>query len=140
MCASAEGGPGLKDASRPDRRFPRRHRLLNSPLFAEAFSQSEGLRGRYLVLWLRRGEGASRRVGVVASRRTFPRSVDRARAKRLLREAFRLNRDQLCGSWDAVLLARRQILDVKRQAVDGDLMRVAGRAGIRLPAPGTEEQ
>lgn len=81
-------------------------------------------------MWLRPGEGASLRLGVVASKRTFRRAVDRARAKRLLREAFRLNRGRLDGAYDVVLVARRRILEVKRPAVDRDLMIAAQRAGI----------
>ena len=90
-----------------------------------------------MVLWLRPGEDASLRLGVVASKRTFRRAVDRARAKRLLREAFRLNRHQLSGAYDIVLLARRRILEVKRFAVDRDLMILAERAGI-VTEPGQQ--
>jgi ribonuclease P protein component len=69
-----------------------------------------GRRGRYLVLWLLPGERGFWRFGVVASRKTFPRAVDRARAKRLLREAFRLSVPGLRGGMDAVAVARRAIL------------------------------
>ena len=69
-------------------------------------------------------------MGVIASRRTFRRAVDRARAKRLLRESFRLNRQRLRGTGRIVLVARRRILGVKRDAVDADLMRLARKAGL----------
>ncbi len=50
-----------------------------------------------------------RRVGVIASRR-IGGAVQRNRAKRLLREAFRLHQGQLPESIDFVLIARRAIL------------------------------
>lgn len=118
------------EADIPDRRLSRQQRLRESKCFREAFESKRSYAGRYLVLWLRPGEGASLRLGVVASKRTFRRAVDRARAKRLLREAFRLNRGRLDGAYDVVLVARRRILEVKRPAVDRDLMIAAQRAGI----------
>lgn len=49
---------------------------------------------------------ALRRLGVIASRRVG-NAVQRNRAKRRLREVFRLNQDRLPGSCDVVLVARR---------------------------------
>jgi len=56
--------------------------------------------------------GRQSATGVVASRRTFRRSVDRSRAKRLLRESYRLNRFRFCGKVDVVLVAKHDILNV----------------------------
>jgi ribonuclease P protein component len=50
-----------------------------------------------------------RRVGVIASRR-IGNAVARNRAKRLLREVFRLNQEILPESCDLVLVARPNIL------------------------------
>jgi len=49
-----------------------------------------------------------RRLGVIASRRVGD-AVRRNRAKRLLREAFRLSQDRLPPSCDLVLVARRSL-------------------------------
>jgi ribonuclease P protein component len=67
---------------------------------------------------------------VVASKKTFRRAVDRARAKRLLREAYRLNRFRFGGDFDVVILARARIGDVKVQAVEKDLLILAEKARI----------
>jgi ribonuclease P protein component len=116
--------------ARPDRGLSRVRRLRRSEDIQDAFAQHRSLAGRLLVLYVRAAPDASLRVGVIAGKRTFPRAVDRARAKRLLRESYRLNRRRLAGAVDVVLVARRTILDVKRQAVDEELLKLARKAGL----------
>ncbi|MDI6774255.1 MAG: ribonuclease P protein component [Verrucomicrobiota bacterium] len=113
----------------------REQRLLRSAVFRETFAQGNRRAGRFLVLWVRRAGDACLRLGVVASRRALPRAVDRARAKRLLREAYRLNRFRLEPGCDVVLVARRDILGAGRREVEKDLIETTRRAGIlRIPA------
>ena len=108
----------------------RRQRITDSRVFREAFEQGRAFPGRFLVLRIRRGEGAALRLGVVASKRTLRRAVDRVRARRLMREAFRLNRAMFRGDCDVVLIARYLIRTATRQEVEGDLLKVARRAGL----------
>jgi len=100
----------------------RRQRLLSPRLFEEAFASGHQWPTRTLVLWIRTTPDTSRRLGVVASKRTFRRAVDRNRARRLLREAFRLHRNRLPEQVDVVLLARHRILKARRQDVERDLI------------------
>ncbi|MBM4143341.1 MAG: ribonuclease P protein component [Lentisphaerae bacterium] len=97
------------------------------------------LAGRYAVIWSAPGGApGGARLGVVAAKRVFRRAVDRNRAKRLLREAFRLNRNALRRDVDVVLLARAAILEAGRAAVERDLLALAARA--RLLADGKEPE
>jgi ribonuclease P protein component len=90
-----------------------------------------------MVMWLRRGDDADLRLGVVVSRRTFRRAVDRNRAKRLLREAFRLNRSRLRGRVDLVLVGRQAILNETFATIENDLMKLAAKA--RITAAGAQD-
>ena len=110
-----------------DEGFSRSVRIVRSAVFREAFEQKVNEVGRFMVVWVRNGDDASSRLGVIASKRTFRRAVDRARAKRLIREAFRLNRGNFVDGYDYVIVARHRILGVSRQIVEKDLMRLIGR-------------
>ncbi|MFU8780957.1 MAG: ribonuclease P protein component, partial [Kiritimatiellia bacterium] len=65
--------------------------------------------------------------GVIASKRTFKRAVERNRAKRLLREAFRLERGALPQVYDFVLVARKSILASGIQMVRKDFRQLVSR-------------
>ncbi len=121
---------GESDWLRLDVGLRRSGRLISPVLFEEAFATGEQFPSRTLVMWIRHGSGASRRLGVVASKRTFRRAVDRNRARRLLREAFRLNRHRLRPDVDVVLLARRRILEAKRPVVEQNLVACFRDAGV----------
>lgn len=82
-----------------------------------------------MVLWRREGEGAALRLGVVTSRKVGG-AVQRARARRLLRDVFRRNRHRLSGSYDVVLVARASILRADAAAIEADFMVTVAQAGL----------
>jgi ribonuclease P protein component len=102
-------------------------------LFQEAYAQGRKTVGRFVVLWLRAGEDAAGRLGVVASRKVG-NSVERSRAKRRMREWFRLHQYDLTGSDDYILVARRSILTAHQAELDADMLDVFSRAA-RLQSP-----
>ncbi len=136
MCVSdVQAGSGHEQACPEvdgyrDRRLSRQQRIIGSRIFREAFNTGRKYVGSFMVIWLRGAPDAGLRLGVVASKKTFRRAVDRARAKRLLREAYRLNRFRFGGDFDVVILARARIGDVKVQAVEKDLLILAEKARI----------
>lgn len=136
MCVSCASGHGEQQAGKPagcgpvDHGLPRYRRISNSEVFSQAFRAGRHYAGRYMVMWLRSGKDARLRLGVVASKRSFRKAADRSRAKRLLREAYRLNRFRLAGEVDVVLVARRRVQGVARQEVERDLLELAEKAGI----------
>lgn len=137
---------GVKPSTPSPFGLPARHRVRRAALFQEAYQQGRKTAGSCCVLWLRTGEDADRRLGVVASKKVG-NSVARSRAKRRLREWFRRNRHRLQGSEDVILVARRRILKAAQADLELDLENVFSRAGQlqtppdspTSPPPGTPE-
>lgn len=86
-----------------------------------------------MVLWLRAGDDACLRLGIVSSRKVGG-AVQRARARRQLREAFRRQRHLLSGRVDLVLVARASLRTASRNDIEQDFMALAAKAGIASPA------
>ena len=82
-----------------------------------------------MVLWTRTGSGSQLRLGVVASRKVG-NAVERARAKRLLREVYRRNRVALSGAVDVVLVARHAILCAEWNSLTAEFIRLATNARL----------
>jgi ribonuclease P protein component len=108
----------------------KQQRIGKASLFREAFAQKSSFPGRFMVLWLRKGEGAALRLGVVTSKKVSNRAVDRNRARRVLRDIYRRHRAEFTGTDDVVIIGRRALLDAPHAEVEAEMLRLAGKAGL----------
>jgi ribonuclease P protein component len=88
----------------------------------------------FVLRWLPTAEDRPR-VGVIATKRTFHHAVDRHRAKRLLREAFRLEQPTFKRGVDLVLLARTALLTLSMDEIRQALRTLAARARLLRKDP-----
>jgi ribonuclease P protein component len=98
--------------------------------FARARTQGQRLvAGCLIANVLSRPAGASTRLGVVTSKKVG-NAVARNRARRLMRESFRLHQHELQGVIDLVLVARPSIAGKKFADVERDFLRVVRQARL----------
>ena len=63
--------------------------------YKSVFDQGRPLRGRLFAAWVLHLPDAGRQAGVVVSKKSFHDAVDRNRAKRIMRAAFRQVAEEL---------------------------------------------
>jgi len=90
--------------------------LRGSNDFQRVYKTGKRYEGHLLTVFVLPNSLPQHRLGITASRKALGKAVDRNRAKRLLREAFRLTRphlDRLTRKYDWVLNARRSLLSLE---------------------------
>ncbi len=98
--------------------------------FSRVRQQGERLvLGCLIANWLKLPAGSTPRLGVVTSGK-IGNAVVRNRARRLMREAFRLHQKELTRPVDLVLVARHSINGKMFSGVEKDYLAALRRAGL----------
>jgi ribonuclease P protein component len=118
-------------AATPKRlRLGRASRLRQSRDFARLRQQGERLvLGCLIANWNKLPEGGASRLGVVTSRKVGC-AVVRNRARRLLRESFRLHQHEFGQPMELILVARPSIANRTFSEVEKDFLATLRRAGL----------
>jgi ribonuclease P protein component len=116
--------------------------LRRSGEFKKVYQKGRRYDGSLITAFVFPNDLTSHRLGITVSRKTASRAVDRNRAKRLLKESFRLQTDSLDGlerKYDWVLNGKRALVSVKvfdsLEALNKIISRVAAEED-RLRSPG----
>ena|SRR5438132_6164179 len=118
----AETGPRL--------RFGRAARIKQGRDFSRVRQQGERLvLGCLIANWRRLTPEAPTRLGVITSGK-IGNAVARTRARRLLRESFRLHQNELAQPVDLVLVARPSIAGKGFSEVEKDFLTTLRKAGL----------
>lgn len=119
-------------ASRP---FDKSRRLRRRAEFQKVFDGGQRIRGRFLTLLVAPSEATRARLGIVASRKLGD-SVRRNRAKRLIRELFRLNpQAEGAPGVDVVVIPRVELFAAGYASVEEDYRSAFARGVSRLRKP-----
>ena len=117
-------------AQRPSLRLPQSMRLKQRRDFTELKQQGQRLAAGCLIAnWTASPSGSGPRLGVITSRK-LGSAVTRSRARRLLRETFRLHQHHLRQPVRMVLVARSSILGKQRAEVERDFLSALRKAKL----------
>ena len=119
----------------PTARFTRAQRVRRRGEFQAVFDRGVRVHGRYLTLLMAPAAGTRTRLGIVASKK-LGAAVARNRAKRLIREVFRLNTDPASRAVDVLVIPRRELLDATLPSLEEDFASACRRAAARLAGSG----
>jgi ribonuclease P protein component len=107
-----------------------RNHLRDPSEFQYVYRQGKRYDGRFITVFVIRNEGVDHRLGVTASKKAIGNAVHRNRAKRLIREAFRVNEvslKALSKKYDWVLNAKSTLSSVKLESPAQELAVIVGR-------------
>jgi ribonuclease P protein component len=110
--------------------LPKEARLAKRAEFLRVYDKGVRIEGRFMTVFILPNRGAIHRLGVTATKKAIGKSHDRNRAKRLLRESFRLSRvelDAVTERFDWVLNARRSLLHAKLEKPLAEFKSIVGR-------------
>ncbi len=128
MAAPSSAASLTPDASRL--RLGRASRLAQSRDFARIRQAGERLaQGCLIANWNKLPDGARPKLGVVTSKK-IGGAVERSRARRLLRESFRLHQHDFAQPVEIVLVARNSIAGKKLADVEKDYLAALRRAKL----------
>lgn len=101
--------------------------------FQEIYNTNKKYFGKYLIVYIIKNNLTYSRIGVVASKKTG-NAVIRNRIKRLFREVFRKNIENLKNNFDIILIAKKitgeNISDIKYKDINNDFIKILKREGF----------
>jgi ribonuclease P protein component len=119
-------------------RLPKEARIAKRAEFLKVYNEGTRFEGRFMTVFILPSEREIHRLGVTATKKGISNKAhDRNRAKRLLRESFRLSRAELDAvetKYDWVVNARRSLLTVKLDKPLAEFRRIVETVGKNLPA------
>jgi ribonuclease P protein component len=105
--------------------------LQRNAQFRCVYAKGRRVEGRLAVLYMLDAPGEPRAVGIVTSRK-IGGAIVRNRARRLLREAYRLNQHKMKDNVQLVLVARTAINGRRLAEVEAAVLALLEEAGCLL--------
>jgi ribonuclease P protein component len=107
--------------SRPNS-FSKQDRLLSSKDFKEVFDKPIKSADSAYTILARPNQLSGPRLGVIVSKKNIPKAVGRNRLKRIVRESFRINKQNI-SAYDVVVICKRNCGNTVNQSLSRKLQK-----------------
>ena len=114
----------------PGRTFKTHERIRRRPEYQRVQERGTRVSGRFMTAVLLPNEFPHDRLGIIASRRVGG-AVQRNRAKRLIRELFRLNKRSGATGLDIIVIPRSELVATPFSLLEADYRGILQRHGKR---------
>ena len=111
-------------------KFPKADRILKRDVFRRVYEQGRKTQFRYFTAFVLVNLTEGTRIGITTTRK-MGNSVERNRARRLVREAFRRNKWLVPQGVDIVINVKRSLVEAAYRDFEGEFVSFLQRAGQR---------
>ena len=109
-------------------KFPKNDRILKRDVFRRVYEEGRKIQFRYFTAFVLAKETDGARIGITTTRK-MGNSVERNRARRLVREAFRRNKWLVPQGVDIVINAKRSLVKAAYRDFESEFITFLQRAG-----------
>ena len=103
--------------------------LKNSREFSQVYNHRESLANKYLVMYILKTDQVYSRIGISVSKKVG-NSVVRHRIKRLIKESYRLNVDNIKEGYDIIVVARHTAKGKSFQEIESAFLHLCRKHNI----------
>lgn len=100
--------------------------ITDNRLYKQMYNRAKNVVCRNVVVYVRQNRTEHNRLGLTCSK-TVGKATERNRAKRIIREAYRLNESVFKKGIDIIIVARVRAKDAKSTDIEKDLMYAASK-------------
>jgi len=109
-------------------KFPKTDRILKRAAFRRVYEEGRKIHARCFTAFVLLNSGEGSRIGITATRK-IGNAVERNRARRLVREAFRKNKWLVPRGVDIVINVKRPLVEASYRDIEGDFITFLEKAG-----------
>ncbi|PYT08175.1 MAG: ribonuclease P protein component [Acidobacteria bacterium] len=109
-------------------KFPKTNRILKRDVFRRVYEKGRKIHFRYFTAFVLATRAGTARIGITATRK-IGNSVERNRARRLIREAFRKNKWLVPHGVDIVINVKRSLVEAGYADFEAEFITFLQRAG-----------
>lgn len=121
--------PNLDEKGKADFSLPRSSRIRQNRDYRRIYRQGKRFSNRAGLLYLVKSRRSEVRIGFVATKK-IGHAFARNRAKRLMKEVYRLHRHELSSHYEAILLASPFLTGATYQKAEKAILALWRKAGI----------